>query len=478
MSRSSVRRVVLALALTVACGRDRTPAPAPAADPAIQSLTADPPIVHPGEGTTLRAEFTGGSGRVEPGVGPVESGRPVAVAPYPGPRVFTLVVTSAADPAAPGHAATAGGGAAATGREVRRELVVPFAYRERLAPRGASPSARTGHGGALLADGRVLVVGGSSAGGTGWSSADLVDPATGSHTPAGTLWTARTRVPVVALAGGGALALGGDTDVDEQRSVERWDRGAGVFTRLADLREPRLGHAVTLLPGGEVLVTGSEKFLGRPPASRLGAELYDPAGLGTSRAPAGGDLVQVRYGHTATLLPDGRVLVVGGWDAYSGVVAVSAELYDPATESFALAGTLRTPRGGHAAVLLGDGRVLVVGGGDWELAPTAEVWTPGAGFAPAGDLVVPRWDAPAVLLATGEVLVLGGTDVAGRALASAELWRPGAGITGEGEFTLREGVLTAARRGFVVVRLADGRVLVHGGEPGSGYPVPDVAVWE
>lgn len=446
----------LALAVLAACGRERA-VHAPA-ELAVLAFVASPAVTHPGEGTVLVAAFTGGSGRIEPGVGPVESGRPCAVPPVPGARTFTLVVTADGDPA----------------REVRRELVVPFEYRNRVAPRPASPVARTAHGGAVLADGRVLVVGGSSSGGTGWTTADLVDPASGAHAPAGTLWTARSQVPVVALADGGAVALGGETDVADRRSVERWSPAAAAFTRLADLLEPRLGHTATALPGGLVLVAGSDAFLGERAGTHLGAELYDPAGAGTSRPPAGGDPIQVRYGHTATPLADGRVLIVGGWDAWSGAVAVSAELFDPVTETFALAGTLGTPRGGHAAVRLDDGRVLIVGGGDWDLAPEAEVWLPESGtFAPAGALAVPRWDLRAVRLATGEVLVVGGTDALGRALGSVETWRPG-----DAGFTLHDGVLAPARRGAVVLALGDGRVLVHGGEPGDGYPVRDVAVWE
>jgi hypothetical protein len=84
-------------------------------------------------------------------------------------------------------------------------------------------------------------------------------------------------------------------------------------------------------------------------------------------------------------------------------------------------------------------------------------------------LLVGGWDA----YSGAEVLVLGGTAADGKALASAETWRPE-----EGAFTGRGDVLTAGRRGFVLAPLPDGRVLVHGGEPGSGYPVVSVAAYE
>jgi hypothetical protein len=425
-------------------------------DLAILAFTTSSAPVHPGESAVLEPVFRGGAGRIEPGVGPVESGVSYAVGPLPATRTFTLIVTSATEPS----------------RELRRELVLPLVYHHRLAAWPDSPTARTAHAGVVVGDGRVLVLGGSSSGGTGWNTADLVDPANGSHEPTGDLWTARTNAVAVALPDGGALVVGGDTDVNERRSVERWSPSTGAFTRLADLLEKRVGHTATMLATGEVLVAGSDAFLGHPAGTHLGAELYDPA-TGESRAPAGNDMVEARYGHTATRLPDGRVLVVGGWDAYSGVVAVSAEVYDPATETFALAGTMLAPRGGQSAVLLPHGRILVAGGGDLEPVAAAEVWAPPGTFAPAGTLSTPRFAQQAVLLGSGEVVVLGGTDVEARALASAETWR-----AGDAAFTSRPDVLGAARRGFVLAPLPDGRVLVHGGEPGNGFPVASVSVYE
>lgn len=441
--------VALAL-LAGACGGGSRP------DLAIQRFTASPASPHPGETVTLAPLFTGGAGRIEPGVGPVESGRSYAVGPLPATRTFTLIVTAAA------------GGA----RELRREVVVPLTYRHRLASWPPSPTPRTGHGGVALADGRVLVLGGSSPGNNGWDTADVVDPVTGDHAPTGSLWTVRTHVAAVALPDGGALVLGGDTDVGTERSVERWSPATGEFTRLPDLLEPRLGHTATLLDDGRVLVAGSNAFVGDPAGSHAGAEMHDLA-TGLSRRPRGNDMIQARFGHSATRLGDGRVLIVGGWDAYSGAVSVSAEIFDPATETFTLAGTLLGPRGGHAAVLLEDGRVLVVGGGDWDLVGAAETWTPAGAFTPAGALATPRWDHQAILLGSGEVLVLGGSDVEGNALASVETW-----LAADAAFTPRGDVLTSARRGFVLAPLPDGRVLVHGGEPGSGMPVASVAVYE
>jgi hypothetical protein len=106
---------------------------------------------------------------------------------------------------------------------------------------------------------------------------------------------------------------------------------------------------------------------------RTSAEAWDPA---TGSFGPVGSLAIGRYQHTATLLPDGRVLV-----ADSGVPTKPAELWDPATESFSLAASMAEGRWGHTATLLPDGRVLVVGGSS---SASAEVWAPSDG-EPATD---------------------------------------------------------------------------------------------
>jgi hypothetical protein len=138
------------------------------------------------------------------------------------------------------------------------------------------------------------------------------------------------------------------------------------------------------------------------------ADLFDPS---TGTFTETGPMVVPRGGHTATLLPDGRVLIVGGSgeeEAYPNLD--SAELFDPETETFVATGSMATPRFWHATVLRHDGRVLVIGGNDDEgWLDSVEVYDPATGrFEPLGvDLTRPRNAATAVVLADGRVLVMG-----------------------------------------------------------------------
>ena len=186
-------------------------------------------------------------------------------------------------------------------------------------------------------------------------------------------------------------------------------------------------HAATVLSNGQVLVTG-----GAPDSACGGnltlqsAELYDPNGLAATPT---GKLNNSRGYHTATLLQNNMVLVVGGFDA-NGNVLNTAELYDPMSASFTLTGQMTNPRAIHTAVLLPIGplvgQVLVVGGVDAKgnAQTSAELYNPATGkFVPAGNLSVARAFHTATLLQNGKVLIVGGA-ASGVALKSAELFDP------------------------------------------------------
>jgi hypothetical protein len=131
----------------------------------------------------------------------------------------------------------------------------------------------------------------------------------------------------------------------------------GTFTRSGDMTTKRFGHTATLLTTGTVLITGGEADDNSAIAT---AELYDP----TMRtfAPTG-DMTRPRLAHTASLLPRGKILITGG-GSYWGLgtsASASAELYDPATGTFTATGDMITARQGHTATLLNNGKVLIAG---------------------------------------------------------------------------------------------------------------------
>jgi N-acetylneuraminic acid mutarotase len=256
---------------------------------------------------------------------------------------------------------------------------------------------------------------------------------------------------------------------------------------------PRIGgHTVTLLDDGTVLVTGgaaddpnhipASSF---PPAltvERLAsAELLDPATLTWT---ATGSLTQPRSNHTATLLPDGRVLVAGGLQDRAGTRAVrGAELYDPATRTWTPTGEMTQPRSQHSATVLLDGRVLVAGGfSEDAYVNSAELYDPATGtWTRTGDMTAARGRHTATVLPDGRVLVVGG--VSGNVwsgpccgpLSSAELFDPSTGIwTATGSTTDPSGELAATQ-------LLDGRVLIvagpYGPSPSGDLYDPATGTW-
>jgi hypothetical protein len=314
---------------------------------------------------------------------------------------------------------------------------------------------RTNHTATLLRDGRVLVVGGFRDvrdTTSDLASAELWDPATGTSVPAGTMAVSRAYHTATLLVDGRVLIVGG-----MQRLAEVWDPETLTFSPAGELPMAVLGNTATLLPDGRVLVVGGdEAALTNRMLER--AQIWDPA---TETFSQSGRLREERAFHTATLLLDGSVLLVGGETAIA-----SAEVWDPRSGSFRRAGSLRIGRWGHTATLLPDGRVLVVGGVTARYAPeSVREWTVASSelrdatngtFAAGAALERARTDHTATLLPDGRVLVVGGID-AGTIRAPSEVWDPAT------QAFIPVGRLAQVRFDHTATLLPDGRVAIIGG---------------
>ena len=231
--------------------------------------------------------------------------------------------------------------------------------------------------------------------------------------------------------------------------------GSGGFENTESLITGRLGHTATLLPDGRVLVVGGGGG-SADPIVLASAELYDPAS-GTWSVT--GSLTNPRGAFTATLLPNGKVIVAGG---YNGGSLASAALYDPASGTWAATGSLPIKRRSHTATLLPDGTVLVAGGTEAEFAPgvltSSALYDPASGtWTTTGNLNTRRFAHTATLLPNGKVLVMGGNDGT-NITASAELYDP------VNQTWTATGSMGLARVGNTATLLPEGKVLVAGGD--------------
>jgi hypothetical protein len=234
-------------------------------------------------------------------------------------------------------------------------------------------------------------------------------------------------------------------------------QAAGPWSFTGSLGVARDLHTATLLPDGDVLVAGGRN--GGPSAK---AELYHPS---TGTWTRTGSMGTARYWHTATLLPNGKVLVVGsyppGTSDYATLLATlrSAELYDPATGRWSITGSMVDALYFRAVSLLPNGKVLAAGGMTYEGQESdhAELYDPATGtWAPTAPMTHVRSRATANVLPNGKALVAGGYDNPGPFLASAELYDPAKGTWAP------TGAMKAPRAEAMSVTLANGKVLVFG----------------
>jgi Kelch motif len=312
---------------------------------------------------------------------------------------------------------------------------------------------RAAHTATLLNTGKVLIAGGFVGEGNGLMSAELFDPITNTFTQAENLNTARAGHTATRLLNGKILIAGGYNG-DYLDSAELYDPASGKISSTGKMITARSGHVATRLKNGKVLLAGG---VGKGWSFLADAELYDPA---NNTFTATGGLAVPRESHTATLLKDGKVLITGGHKGRRSAITIhtSAEIYDPTTGIFTTTGNLTIKRHKHDATLLADGRVLIVGGSDERNGQgayqNAEIFNPLTGtFHAVGNMNASRYklQGTTILLKNGKVLIAGGSN-------RAEVFDPASNT-----FSLAGGDMGTPRLFATATMLDSGQVLIAGG---------------
>ncbi len=335
-------------------------------------------------------------------------------------------------------------------------------------PLGLMTSKRVCHTSTLLNSGKVLVVGGYS-GSSELASAELYDPSTGLFTATGSLHSTRLNHTATLLPNGLVLVAGGQSTGEALATAELYNPATGVWTITGSLKAARSYPTATPLRDGTVLLAGGNSFAAPPffsqgasPSGALfSAELYDP---GTGKWTLTASLHVARYVHTASPLPNGKVLVVGGLSqsGYSTPTS-NAELYDPVAKTWTSTGSLAFASFDHALTLLPNGQVLLAGGNSSTsgVLARAELYNPTTGkWSATGKMTRQRSVPTATVLPNGQVLLAGGGVVSG-SLAGAELYDIGTGTWAA------TAPMSQARSGQSATLLANGDVLELGGINGA-----------
>ena len=333
---------------------------------------------------------------------------------------------------------------------------------------------RRGATATLLPSGAVLLAGGM-AGDTATATAELFDPTTLTfHELDVPMGTARALHTATLLPSGNVLLAGGESDGPHHEAtptLELYLPGSGIepgaFVPAGVMSEPRMAHTATLLTDGRALFAGG--FSGPNGGPTASTDVYGEASGTAIPGPA---LLILRARHTATLLHDGRVLITGGGQFTGGEIGTT-ELYEPADGGPGSIGPgpdMSGPRATHTATLMPSGDVLIVGGGD-----QAEVFQPPGSFAPTAGMpwmLLPRSGHTASMLPTSNVAVIGGnsTESGGLPSRNAHLFDPygAGGVPGEAT------VVTAGYKSYAghsVTLLPDGRVLIAGGSSAIESPL-------
>jgi hypothetical protein len=331
---------------------------------------------------------------------------------------------------------------------------------DHFAASGSMSQARTGHTATLLPDGRVLVTGGQNVSGA-LRTAEIYNPSTGGFSSTGSMAQPRVNAVATLLADGRVLVTGGFNFTAETftnlTTAEIYNPATSQFTATASMNVPRTGHSATLLHDGRVFVVGGTSSNIRQ------AEIFDPAASTFTTLPL---MLVARAQAVAFTLPNGNVLVAGG----NLQTAAGAEIFNVNSGQFEAAPT-RTlfSTGTHGAAVLASGRILIAGSiGTSGASALSEVFDPASGiFLPTGSLNLARSNHATAALGDGRALVTGGAalgaDQTVRETSSAELFDPATF-----QFRLAASMLSP-RAGHTATTLSNGTALIIGGTSGGVF---------
>ncbi|MCP5499899.1 MAG: hypothetical protein H7A25_08355 [Leptospiraceae bacterium] len=265
---------------------------------------------------------------------------------------------------------------------------------------------RCNHTSTVLNDGKIIIAGGSEDSNgynDGLDSVEIFDSIADTIYTGSKLNEARHSHKAILLDNGNLIVFGGKNDSEILRSVEIYNQVLEAFDSLGDMNFSRYNHTATLLKDGKVLITGGNTET---------AELFD---LSSNVFTLTDSMSTKRCNHTATLLKDGKVLIAGGDDcSYSAIKLNTAEIYDPQTGLFTHVSDMKVVRSDHTASLLKDGRVLIVGGTRYyDNEKTTEIYDPQTGtFTPGPPTINKHANHTADMLPDGKVIIIGnGTEI-------------------------------------------------------------------
>ena len=317
---------------------------------------------------------------------------------------------------------------------------------------------RFGHTATLLPNGKVLVAGGQTNNLWVTGTAELFDPTTGAWRLTGSMATNRLGATATLLLNGKVLVAGGYApggfNVTNHLTAELYDPATETWANTGSMSIPRRGHTATLLLNGKVLVAGgyADSIGGIAPG--IVAEIYDPA---TGAWSLAGSMSIPRYFHTATLLPDGRALVAGGIS--TNTVLATAEIYNPANGTWSLTGSMAIARDTHTATLLENGTVLVTGGANSNILSSCELYYPMTGtWSNTTAMLWTHENHTAALIPNGRVVICGGYSTEHNDFSfRTESYDP------TNQSWTKESNLTTTRGYHTATLLPNGNVLVAGG---------------